>query len=60
MHVLLEGVIPLTLEALMKHFIRAKQTTLEEINNGIKNFVMAIWRRKTNLTLYGNKIYKVL
>lgn len=46
MHVLLEGVIPLTLQALMKHFIRAKQTTLEEINNGIKNFLYGYMEEK--------------
>ena len=38
MHVLLEGVMPLTLQALINHFIQTKQTTLVEINNNIKNF----------------------
>lgn len=38
MHVLLEGVIPLTLQALINHFIKTKQTTLVAINNNIKYF----------------------
>lgn len=46
MHVLLEGVIPLTLQALIKHFINTKQTTLIEINNGIKNFLYGYMEEK--------------
>lgn len=46
MHVLLEGVIPLTLQALRKHFITAKQTTLVEINNGIKDFLYGYMEEK--------------
>ena len=38
MHILLEGVIPLTLQALTKHYINIKQTSLAAINNNIKNF----------------------
>lgn len=38
MHVLLEGVIPLTLQALIKHYIKTKKTTLATINKGIKDF----------------------
>ena len=38
MHVLLEGVIPLTLQALIKHYSNAKQTSLATINSNIKNF----------------------
>ena len=39
MHVLLEGVIPLTLQALIKHYLNSKQTSLSTINNNIKNFL---------------------
>lgn len=46
MHVLLEGVIPLTLQALIKHFISTKQTTLVEVNNGIKNFLYGYMEEK--------------
>ena len=46
MHVLLEGVIPLTLQALIKHFINSKQTTLVEINNGIENFLYGYMENK--------------
>lgn len=38
MHVLLEGVIPLTVQALIKHYVNGKQTSLSTINNNIKNF----------------------
>ena len=38
MHILLEGVIPLTLQALIKHYVNAKQTSLAAINDNIKNF----------------------
>ena len=39
MHVVLEGVIPLTLHALIKHYVNSKQTSLSTINNNIKNFL---------------------
>ena len=38
MQILLERVIPLTLQALIKYYIKAKKTTLATINKGIKDF----------------------
>ena len=38
MHVLLEGVLPLTLQALIKHYIDTKETNLATINSAIQSF----------------------